>query len=107
MKIAFFVALVGVLGAGAEPCVAGQPRFATLSTISGGNPVGLVAAGGVLYGTTSAVTQTGGNCGTVFELQPPTAPGAAWVETVLYAFTGVNGDGCLPVGALAVGTGDA
>jgi uncharacterized repeat protein (TIGR03803 family) len=50
---------------------------------------------GNLYGTTSAggdgdcsVLNSAG-CGTVFELAPPSAPGAAWTETVLYSFQGV------------------
>jgi uncharacterized repeat protein (TIGR03803 family) len=58
---------------------------------------------GNLYGT----TYLGGNitsqycnprgCGVVFELSPSNG---SWTETVLYAFTGVNGDGVFPVGAL-------
>jgi uncharacterized repeat protein (TIGR03803 family) len=66
--------------------------------------------GGVLYGTTSA----GGSgncegvlanrgCGTVFELTPPAAPGAAWTETVIYNFTAANGDGAFPVTGVVLG----
>jgi uncharacterized repeat protein (TIGR03803 family) len=52
---------------------------------------------GNLYGT----TEGGGSqncdngCGTVFELSPPTRPGAAWTESVLYRFTG-GSDGGAP-----------
>lgn len=58
------------------------------------NPgAGLTMAGGALYGTTRA----GGtySVGTVFRLTPPSLPGGAWKETVLYSFTGGN-DGSLP-----------
>src|SRR3974390_3395658 len=62
---------------------------------------GLVAdASGALYGTTS----WGGNGGlaswggTVYKVTPPSAPGAAWTQTVLYSFTydGENNDGANP-----------
>ena len=55
---------------------------------------------GNLYGTTY---QGGGvaNCGTVFQLTPPAAPGGKWTEAVLYRFhdSGVV-DGALPIGGL-------
>jgi uncharacterized repeat protein (TIGR03803 family) len=51
---------------------------------------------GNLYGS----TLSGGGIlswGTVFELSPPFAPGAAWTETVLWSFGGTSdGDGCGP-----------
>lgn len=45
--------------------------------------------GGALYGTTTY----GGayDNGTLYELQPPTTPGAAWTETVVYSFNFANG----------------
>ena len=48
--------------------------------------VGLIARGGVIYGT----TQDGGakNCGTVFELAPSNG---AWTETILHDFTVTEG----------------
>jgi uncharacterized repeat protein (TIGR03803 family) len=65
----------------------------------------VIGPDGVLYGTTGAggisACPTGG-CGTVFSLTAPKAPGGAWTETVLYAFTGVSGDGSNPVG-VAIG----
>jgi len=37
----------------------------------------------------------GPGCGTVFQLTPPAAPDATWTETVLYSFSGDNGDGAI------------
>lgn len=62
---------------------------------------------GNLYGT----TEWGGSytgeycaylgCGTVFEVSPPSLPGGAWTETVLYRFAG-EPDGFDPFGALTL-----
>jgi uncharacterized repeat protein (TIGR03803 family) len=69
---------------------AGQPN-------DGANPLaGLVDVDGTLYGTTSA-GGTSGN-GTVFEINPSTGE-----ETVLYSFTGANGDGSYPAAGLVMG----
>jgi len=59
-------------------------------------------ANGVLYGT----TQSGGasDRGTVFQLTPPSAPGGAWTETVLYSFTGAS-DGGNPLCSMTLGSG--
>jgi uncharacterized repeat protein (TIGR03803 family) len=61
----------------------------------GANPWAALAMDrhGALYGT----TYMGGTPheGTVFELAPPTAPGGAWTESVLYSFQGGN-DGASP-----------
>ncbi len=79
----------------------------------GGGPLAAltVGPGGVLYGT----TQYGGSgtlctlnnvvvgCGTVFQLTPPATPGGTWTETVLYSFTGQDGDGAIPVASLVLG----
>jgi uncharacterized repeat protein (TIGR03803 family) len=58
----------------------------------------LVLRGDNLYGT--AVGSIDGmacqpNCGVIFELSPPSAPGAPWTENTLYAFTG-GSDGASP-----------
>jgi hypothetical protein len=55
---------------------------------------------GVLYGTTFE----GGtyNYGTVFSLTPPTSPGGAWTETILYNFTG-GSDGGRPAASVVIG----
>jgi len=66
-----------------------------------------LSAGGVLYGTTSAggsgsaCQQGEGGCGTVFQLTPP----ATWSYSVIYNFTGLNGDGAQPVASIIVRTG--
>jgi hypothetical protein len=55
-------------------------------------PTALIATGGVLYGTAGSGGTTGS--GVVFSLTPPTSPGGAWTETVLYNFSGgSDGDG--------------
>jgi len=78
----------------------------------GGFPVAPVVVGnsGVLYGTTlyggSAVASCSSfasGCGTVFRLTPPPAPGGTWTESILYSFTGANGDGADPLSAVVVG----
>jgi uncharacterized repeat protein (TIGR03803 family) len=79
----------------------------------GGSPLDAltVGPGGVLYGTTyfggiGSSTQcytNGPGCGTVFQLTPPTAPGGTWTESVLYSFTGENGDGALPMASVVIG----
>jgi uncharacterized repeat protein (TIGR03803 family) len=55
--------------------------------------------GGVFYGTTASGGAYSG--GTVFELTP--GSGGAWTETVLYSFTGQNGDGRYPNASLTAG----
>jgi hypothetical protein len=57
---------------------------------------------GVLYGTTQSGAGTS-YYGTVFSLTPPTFPGGAWTEAVLYAFAG-GSDGEYPSG-LVIGSG--
>ena len=49
---------------------------------------------GVLYGTTLRGGAWGK--GTLFQLTPPPTPAGVWTETVLYSFTGRNGDGVGP-----------
>ncbi|HTZ97028.1 MAG TPA: choice-of-anchor tandem repeat GloVer-containing protein [Terriglobales bacterium] len=48
---------------------------------------------GNLYGTTY---MGGTGYGTVFELSPPSIPGSAWTETVLWTFGGEPDDGAFP-----------
>lgn len=52
---------------------------------------------GNLFGTTSVggIQSAQCGCGTVFELSPPSEPGRAWLETVLYMFQG-SPDGSQP-----------
>jgi hypothetical protein len=60
----------------------------------------IIDSKGNIFGT----TYEGGNgfYGTVFELSPPTQKGGAWVETILYNFTG-SSDGGYPIGGLTFG----
>ena len=73
-----------------------------------------VGPGGVLFGTASiggsGSCPRGGaddGCGTVFQLTPPARPGGAWTESVLYSFTGINGDGAEPAASVVVGKNGA
>ncbi len=80
-----------------------DPLYSFQGGNDGARPTAGVIIGpdGALYGTTA---QDGGcflgNCGTVFKLRPAAdARGNAlgqWTETVLYHFTGTNGDGSQP-----------
>jgi uncharacterized repeat protein (TIGR03803 family) len=83
-----------------------------VNNASGQGPSGLAIDGrGVLYGTTLAGGANdqeacgGFGCGTVFSLAPPSVPGGAWAEKVLWNFGGVAGDGVNPLGAVVVGSG--
>jgi uncharacterized repeat protein (TIGR03803 family) len=83
----------------------------------GANPqAGLIFdAQGNLYGTTvnggeMACSRASVGCGTVFELSPPSPPGGAWTEKVLYSFCEnlVNNkclDGNFPLGQLTNASG--
>jgi uncharacterized repeat protein (TIGR03803 family) len=72
-----------------------------------------VGPGGVLYGTTvfggSGGTPcvynpylSGSGCGAVFQLTPPSTPGGTWTESVIYNFTGSDGDGAYPTANVVV-----
>jgi uncharacterized repeat protein (TIGR03803 family) len=71
-----------------------------------------LASNGIIYGTTysGGVSGSGpcsspfpGGCGTVFALAPPSSPGGSWTETVIYSFTGQNGDGIAPAAGVSFG----
>jgi uncharacterized repeat protein (TIGR03803 family) len=79
----------------------------TLYTFTGGNDgrspdAVVIGSGGVLYGTTSYGGTS--NYGTVYSLTPPTSPGGAWTETVLYSFAG-GSDGEYPNAGVVIGSG--
>jgi uncharacterized repeat protein (TIGR03803 family) len=70
----------------------------------GAHPYGGLVIGrrGVLYGTAGY----GGisNLGMVFSLRPPSSPGGAWTEKMLYSFAGGN-DGAYPRAGVVIGSG--
>jgi hypothetical protein len=69
-------------------------RFGSNSN-DGADPMGSLVfdKAGNLYGTT--FIDGSGTSGTGFQLSPPSSPGSAWTETVIYNFTGGK-DGALP-----------
>jgi hypothetical protein len=79
-----------------------------------GLPDGSVPAGGVVFdkhGNLYGATTDGGSksclgiaqCGTVYQLAPPTQKGGSWSETVLYVFQGKNfNDGETPAGSVII-----
>lgn len=74
-------------------------------TPDGSGPNGglVMDSSGNLYGTTQqgGSSQPGGiGDGTVFELSPPTKPGGAWTETVIYSFGASPIDGQGPMASL-------
>jgi uncharacterized repeat protein (TIGR03803 family) len=94
-----FYTAIYMVAAFAQSVVPAPPTLATIYTLSGAYPLGLTAADGALYGAAYAPANTG-ECGFVFELQPPSTPGGAWTETVLYTFGITTGpDACQPVAA--------
>jgi uncharacterized repeat protein (TIGR03803 family) len=75
----------------------------------GAGPVGRIVSDkqGNLYGATVAGGSSScagpAQCGTVYELSPPTKNGAPWTETVLHVFQGrAFGDGSTPGGGLVM-----
>ena len=87
---------------------AGGPREKVLYRFQGGSDGATPLASmisdsaGNLYGTTSLGGGSAGcpsGCGTVFQLSPPSEPGGAWTEKVLYRFQGGN-DGAYPEATL-------
>jgi uncharacterized repeat protein (TIGR03803 family) len=77
-----------------------------------GIPDGIYPVGGVVFdasGNLYGATTDGGSdacggiaqCGTVYQLQPPSQKGGEWTESVLYVFQGLSfGDGMTPVGGV-------
>ncbi len=73
----------------------GTAPYAGLIPDGAGNYYGTTSTGGL---NTSCLYWTG--CGSVFKLTPNGSGG--WTETVIYAFTGQNGDGIYPTGDLVL-----
>ncbi len=83
-----------------SPPAAGQTAWTTtvltsFDGVNGSYPLGSLIAdsAGNFYGTTIGGGAAGD--GTVFELSPPQAGQTAWTETVLFSFSGNDGDGPL------------
>ncbi|MGO9123364.1 MAG: choice-of-anchor tandem repeat GloVer-containing protein [Terriglobales bacterium] len=78
------------IGPGSNGGAAETVLYSFTGSPDGANPIGDLALddAGNLYGA----TENGGlnNEGMVFELSPPSSPGGAWVETVLYSFNPAN-----------------
>jgi uncharacterized repeat protein (TIGR03803 family) len=68
----------------------------------GGIPLANLAFDGAgnLYGTT--LIGGAAQAGTVFKLTPPASGQTQWTESILYEFTGANGDGQFPYSSLTV-----
>ncbi len=81
-------------------------RGSVLSSFTGANGEGANPVAGLTFGPDGAIygaTYRGGRsdgcaqgCGTIFALSPPTATRTQWLETPIYAFTGIDGDGSGP-----------
>jgi uncharacterized repeat protein (TIGR03803 family) len=78
------------------------------SGATGNYPLGAMVSdkAGNLYGTTLLGGFLSGSCapfgcGVVFELSPPTSPGAPWTQSVIYAFQG-GSDGSRPACTLVI-----
>jgi uncharacterized repeat protein (TIGR03803 family) len=80
-----------------EGTLNGIEPAAGLSSDLSGNLYGTTELGGIDTGCPYVGTQ---GCGTVYELAPPSTQGGKWTETMLYAFTGFNGDGALPMASV-------
>lgn len=63
----------------------------------------VIGSGRVLYGTTFSGGAFGG--GAVFSLSPPSTPGGAWTESVLYSFSNGADGGAPYYGSLVLGSG--
>jgi len=107
------IALGSTLAACLLACpAAAQARFDTIYNFADGvgPSSGLALAKGVLYGTTASSTPQS-ECGQVFQLNPPTAAGGPWTQTVLYSFPGLPGvadaNGCDPIYAPVMGADGA
>jgi uncharacterized repeat protein (TIGR03803 family) len=85
----------GPLGCGVVFRLSPDGTYKVLHSFTGGDgayPMAglLLDSNRNLYGTTpegGGGTECGGGCGTVFKLSPPSIPGGAWTEKVLYSFT--------------------
>jgi uncharacterized repeat protein (TIGR03803 family) len=95
MKNRFFAVAITLLMCASAAIASAQTESVIYSfgenSEDGGEPLaGLIAdQTGALYGTTSFDGPT--SQGIVYKLTPPSAPGGAWTESILYAFLGTSG----------------
>lgn len=96
--------------------ISAPPNNTILHVFQGGTNDGLEPAGGVVfdskgnlygattYGGSGGTNCVGQSCGTVYQLVPPAQPDGAWIENILYNFTGITNhqDGELPSGNLTI-----
>ncbi len=87
----------------------GEVLYSFQGVPDGATPTGAVVfdKAGNVYGATGDVgasTCDGpGQCGTVYQFDPPATKGGAWTETVLYIFKGhAQNDGATPEGGLVI-----
>jgi hypothetical protein len=89
-----------------QPIADGFAPYGALIRDDAGNLYGTTVHGGKTTDACTIQPQFLQGCGTVFELQPPSMPGGAWTEVVLYQFQGGN-DGLNPeAGLTANAAGD-
>jgi hypothetical protein len=101
-----FIFIIAVALCAGSPSAFGQKK-ATIYNFengpNGSNPVAGVTldAGGNLWGAASSGGNPecglgGGDCGTVYELKPPSVKGGAWTETTIYTFGTASDDASAP-----------
>lgn len=93
------------------PTTSGDPWTETILHFFGGNENGMTPASNLLRVTSGALygtTQAGGSfgAGTVFVLSPPPSGQTAWIEKILYSFTGGSDGGTPSGGPVLDSTGD-
>jgi hypothetical protein len=102
-----FAALICLLASAASAEWKEKVLYSFQGGTDGAEPIGGIVRDkvGNLYGANlnggSSSCAGPGQCGTVYELSPPTQKGGSWTETILYVFKGYAfGDGATPEGGL-------
>ena len=104
MKTTCILATIAAAALLPRPAAA-QNNFSTLLTFTDAAPVQLTPVDGILYGISDGLAPNGASCGTVFQVNPPSAPRQPWTQTVLYSFAATN-DVCNPAGPVAYAGGN-
>jgi len=96
--LAFFTVILAL----AVPASA-EWKEKVLYSFQGGSNDGSVPVGAVVFDKAGNLYGATSDGGMVYQLAPPTKPGGAWAETVLYVFQGNSqGDGASPEGGLVI-----